>query len=338
MNDYTHFEAEDFLMDAAFIAWVKHPTEEANQFWNQFLQENPTQRPAVQLAIATLQTLQFQPANLPDNFFADLKTNIDFSIQKNEEGRKISGIRKRSNGLKVAAIFIGIVTGASLLYWYLQPAAVITITTAYQQIKTVELPDHSIVTLNANSSLQYPEKWSNDHREVTLTGEAFFKITHIEQAKGAAPFTVHSGSMNVQVLGTEFNVKNREQNVEVMLQSGKVQLQINGNTNMHVMRPNDFVSYHQRSAYFKSTTVNPSYYTAWLNHRYLFQNVSLAEVCQHLQDYYGLQFIIKNQSLAAKQISGTLLLGDENSLLQTLASILNANVEKQEQQVTIASK
>lgn len=67
----------------------------------------------------------------------------------------------------------------------------------------VTLPDGSKVCLNALSSLSYPASFDADNREVTLSGQAFFEVTHDENA----PFTVHAGEYNVSVLGTEFDVE-----------------------------------------------------------------------------------------------------------------------------------
>lgn len=65
------------------------------------------------------------------------------------------------------------------------------------------LPDGSKVCLNALSSLSYPASFSAANREVILSGQAYFEVTHDEKA----PFTVHAGDYNIRVLGTEFDVE-----------------------------------------------------------------------------------------------------------------------------------
>lgn len=67
----------------------------------------------------------------------------------------------------------------------------------------ITLPDGSKVCLNALSTLSYPTSFSAKNREVTLSGQAYFDVTHDEKA----PFTVHTDQYNVQVLGTEFDVE-----------------------------------------------------------------------------------------------------------------------------------
>jgi len=338
MNDYTNFEIEDFLMDDNFIKWVKNPDGELNQFWDSWIIKHHEQKSKIDLAAATIKSFTYQTSNLPETFYTALKQNIDITVAHKAPVKKLPSVFRMNISMKIAAVFIAIAVGVSMLYVYLQPAATIKIITAYKQIKTFELPDHSLVTLNANSSLEYSKHWNNNKREVTLKGEGFFKITHVEKQKIAANFTVHSNEVNVEILGTEFNVKNKDNLTGVVLQAGKVQLRIKGSYAIHVMKPNDFISFNSKTNEIKSQTVNPTYYTAWLSNKYTFSKVKLKEVCNHLQDFYGLNFKIENASLANLEISGTLLLQDEQSLIQTLSFFLNANIKRQGQQITISSK
>lgn len=83
--------------------------------------------------------------------------------------------------------------------------------TQYGEQRVVELPDHSVVSLNANSTLRFRNDWSqaNTLREVWLDGEAFFSVQKQEGAAGPAKFIVHTNDLDVEVLGTRFNVSNR---------------------------------------------------------------------------------------------------------------------------------
>lgn len=116
--------------------------------------------------------------------------------------------------LKVAAVFI-IMIG---VYFYFYSDNVVTIETSVAEKAEVILPDSSIVVLNALSSLTYNEdKWDQE-RKVTLKGEAFFKVS-----KGST-FDVSTSKGMVTVLGTEFNVRVREEYFEVICYEGLVQV------------------------------------------------------------------------------------------------------------------
>lgn len=337
MKDYSGYDVEDFLTDDDFIDWVKRPNEQSNQFWQQLMSDAALAE-KIRLAVSTLKAFRFQSTPVPDDFYSSLKEKIDNTIQQSTASSFRSRVLSLDVWMKVAAVFILVIGAAFLLYQSLRPAETILLATTYKEVKTFELPDHSTVTLNANSSIEYPKDWSDNNRNVTLKGEGFFKVTHIENNTGVAKFTVHASAVHVAVLGTEFNVKNRNENTSVMLQSGKVQLTVDGVKDPALMKPNDFVTVNQRTRNIAASVVNPSYHTAWLNHKYVFSKVSLKEACNHLEDFYGLHFVIKDTALANQEISGTLLLEDEGSLLQTLSSLLKANIEQQGQQVIISSK
>ncbi len=67
----------------------------------------------------------------------------------------------------------------------------------------VYLSDSTKVILNADSKLEFPERFNGAVREVYLTGEAYFDVKHDDEK----PFIIHAGRMNIKVLGTEFNVR-----------------------------------------------------------------------------------------------------------------------------------
>ena len=126
---------------------------------------------------------------------------------------------------RVAAGLVGLLIAALAILWYYhQNNHLQTIDTGYAQLREVMLPDGSIVTLNANSTLRYSTDWNHqDIREVWLEGEAFFSVAHTSDNQ---KFVVRAGSMDVKVVGTEFNVHSRREEVNVVLQTGRVEANI----------------------------------------------------------------------------------------------------------------
>jgi transmembrane sensor len=336
MKDYSRFEVEDYLTDPDFIDWVKYPGAERDGFWKALMADS-AQREKIELALSAFRMFQSGNNELPESFYGSLKAGIDNSISNGVAKAGSPRVIRLATWLKVAAVVI-IAAGLGLLYTSLQAPASIRLATTFREVKTFELPDHSLVTLNANSSLEYPKNWSNENRKVSLKGEGFFNIRHIESNKGAYRFTVQADKVNVEVLGTEFNVKTKSDRTAVMLQSGKVRLSVEGTKESRLMKPSDLAQYSATTKQLSLVTVNPTYHTAWLNHRYIFVRESLSEVCKHLEEYYGIRFTITDPQLASQEISGTLLLQDENSLLQTLSSLLDARIQHQGQQITISAR
>ena len=129
--------------------------------------------------------------------------------------RHLTLIRTFSAAAAVALLCLSVWTA----YLYMQPAAIQTVSTL-AETRTVRLPDGSSVMLNHYSSLSYPEKFKSDKREVELNGEAYFEISKDKKH----PFIVQTETMDIQVLGTHFNVDAYQNNpdVKTTLLSGSV--------------------------------------------------------------------------------------------------------------------
>ena len=120
--------------------------------------------------------------------------------------------------MKVAAVAAFLVIGS---YFYINTLDE-KVTTQYAENREVVLPDNSEVILNADSQLSYSEKKWDEQRNVKLRGEAFFKV-----AKGKR-FIVATDAGSVAVLGTQFNVENREGFFEVTCFEGLVSVTFEG--------------------------------------------------------------------------------------------------------------
>ena len=126
-----------------------------------------------------------------------------------------------------AAVLLAIIGGAMLHSWMQkQMEEISTVATAYQEINVpygarskILLPDGSRITLNAGTKLRYGIDFGKSNRDLWLDGEAFFVVK-----KSVTPFVVHSGTVKIKALGTQFNVKAyaSENKIETTLVEGKV--------------------------------------------------------------------------------------------------------------------
>src|SRR5690554_4958388 len=155
-------------------------------------------------------------------------------------------IKKNPWGLakwNVAASILILIT-AAVVYFANRPSDKLytSYKTDFSEILDVELPDGSSVTLNANSELTWNNQWKKKGtRQVMLVGEAFFNIETLENKMA---FTVETGGVSVEVVGTSFNVNNRNEKVEVYLDEGKVNLYIKHDiSNFITMEPGEKVKY-----------------------------------------------------------------------------------------------
>jgi len=208
-----------------------------------------------------------------------------------------------------------------------------TYSTAYGMTKNILLEDGSEVTLNANSTLKVPKDLADiDVREVWLTGEAFFSIA---KRPGHVKFSVHTDNLDVEVLGTKFNVSNRHGKTEVVLNEGSVKLTSDvHNTNAVLyMKPGDFVSLSQNDTTFKRKIVKPEKYNAWQSNKLMFEDTPLWEVAKKIEDYYGVRIEIQNEEIGDRQLTGTLPNNDLGIVLRSLSASHNLKIQREDNRI-----
>ena len=149
----------------------------------------------------------------------------------------------------------------------------------------VTLADGTEVTLNAGSSLKYPEIFVGKQREVELSGEAYFSV-----AKSDIPFEISVGGSKIRVYGTRFNVKERPQKaIETVLIEGKIGFKSPGHKEVRVV-PGELVSYDMASAGIKVQPVVVQYATAWLDGVFRYRDKPLDLVLEDISIWYGVSF------------------------------------------------
>lgn len=139
-------------------------------------------------------------------------------LKKRLSDRKETPVKKLNfeSVYKIAAVLV-LVFASGVFFWLNSPEV---ITTGASEMAVHELPDHSKVKLNAGSKIKYRSSKWEEERKVHLEGEAYFQV---EKGK---KFTVRSEQGEVTVLGTEFNVKDREEYFEVFCYEGAVKVTV----------------------------------------------------------------------------------------------------------------
>ena len=275
----------------------------------------------------------FKQQPVDNEFYSNLKQRIDNTIAS-EQAIPLQPARSSRWWMKAAAVITALVTGGLVLYYVRKPDYTY-ISTPYAATKTVWLPDSSTVVLNANSSIRFNRKGMDGKREVWVTGEAFFKVRHINKAGGAQPFAVYAGDAVIEVLGTEFNVKAINNTTGVMLQQGKVRFSIPAGNATTIMQPNEYCQYSPAQEKIITRTANPVLFTSWLEKKYRFEKATVQDVCATLKEYFGFDFTIERQELKTQVVSGTLELQNEQVLLQVLSELLHTTVTREGNQVII---
>ncbi|MCX6213017.1 FecR domain-containing protein [Spirosoma sp.] len=213
-----------------------------------------------------------------------------------------------------------------------------TYTTHSGQLQKLLLPDGSRVVLNANSILRLPRfGWlrDNSQRDVFLTGEAEFNVVHLTDHRR---FVVHTNrQLDIEVLGTEFVVLARQRATRVVLLRGKVKLHYQPDQQSEktlTMRPGQKVTLnnHKRALELTNSS-SPTDFSAWKNRQYVFHDTPLTEIGQMIQDDFGLKVIIKEPSLAERQVSGTYDVTHVDELLSALEELLAIRITRQRDRI-----
>lgn len=210
-----------------------------------------------------------------------------------------------------------------------------TVQTSFGEIRKVTLPEGSVVTLNANSLLRYPRfGFGNQTRRVHLSGEATFAVQHL---KNHARFIVSTDhQLDVVVLGTEFSVFSRPRGAKVVLQRGKVEIVRTQQPSAKpiTLKPGDLVSLDSMGFWSMKHLARTDTYTAWREHRFAFDQTTLSEIANMLEETYGMHVRIADSALATRTVSGTFRTRTATELSQVIADLLEISVQHKGNQIT----
>jgi len=175
--------------------------------------------------------------------------------------------------------------------------------TSIGENKTITLSDGTKVTLNANTTFSYPEKFSEESRDVSLQGEAFFDVAHNPEK----PFKVATGNgMNIQVLGTVFNVKSypEDQNVETTLVSGKVKVVEEQNQKTVVLAPSQRATYVKDADKLIVDNVQTTKFTAWREGKLIYDETPIRQVISDLKRKYKVDISVESPGIMDYKYTG----------------------------------
>lgn len=212
--------------------------------------------------------------------------------------RRISPASGKIKFLRIAgsvAASILICLASWYTYDYIQSGTIQTISTL-AEIRDITLPDQSVVTLNRYSTLSFPSRFRGAKREVRLTGEAYFDV----EKDTRHPFIVKAESVNVQVLGTQFNVEAYPEDPEIKttLIEGSVAVSIPEENRRIVLSPNESAIYNRLQKSLQHE-INPksSNDIVWRNGHFLFDYLPLQEITRQLSHAFNIKIEITDPEL-----------------------------------------
>ncbi len=194
--------------------------------------------------------------------------------------------------MQAAAAVLVLVVAAVWFFRTPQPSQPLQIA-ATDTTLTDTLTDGSVVVLNRNSGLRIAENFNRKERRMRLSGEAYFQVAH----DTTRAFVVEVGSLEVQVMGTAFNVDGHSDlnNVTVTVNTGKVRLRTA--TQTELLTAGQQAVYENTTGKITRLTQADPNVLAYKNRRFVFDGVPLREVVQQLSDVYDIDISLKNKAL-----------------------------------------
>jgi len=182
----------------------------------------------------------------------------------------------------------------------------------------VELADGTHVWLNSETKFKYPTKFIKGQPRVVelIYGEAYFDVSHSSNHNGST-FSVHSGIQDIEVLGTEFNVRSYENEDKLYTTLVKGKVAINNKTSNKVLNPGQQSVVSSVNNDIDILDIDVSYEIAWKNGLFMFDKKTLKEMMVVLSRWYDVKVVFENKEKEELIMSGVLKRSDHiEELLQ----------------------
>ncbi|ASZ11227.1 DUF4974 domain-containing protein [Chitinophaga pendula] len=344
--DIRDYDIEDFVCDEGFQAYCLGSRTTDIIFWERWISEHPEQRGEIQEARRLVAMLSGHQGNRLQE------------LKKLREGVRQSGFLQAQLSLPErrslvtvtrfyhrpifryfagAAAIAVVLLGTWLWFRPISPSAVTTVfpviyKTSHTPRQTFVLPDGSVITLRAHSSIQLNESFNQSSREITLKGEAFFDVHQDDQR----PFLVHTESFDITVLGTAFNVSayaDSSYNAAALFR-GKVAIRLAGRSGDNII-----LAPHQKLVISKDAVIADSGQQVggpvkvlplseqraavpvelqWLHKRLEIENEPLEEIAQKLEQWYGITVRFADDRVKQYRYSGIFESENVLSVLEAL--------------------
>lgn len=265
-----------------------------------------------------------EPIDAVDSL-ARLKSKIN---DQDNEYSSVVQLKRKYNWLKAVAALV-LIFGVTWLYITTQSVENLKSITD-QLVKIDTLSDGSVVTLNKNSVLEYPSKFGDKQRQVVLAkGEAFFNVTPDKEK----PFLIKSGNLSIRVVGTSFNVKLKNGNVEVIVESGKVQ--VSKGKRKIFLKPGEKILVSEHTDELKKEMTSDLLYNYYRTKEFVADDTPLWRMVEALNEAYDSKIVIKNPAIKDLPLNTTFKDESLDDILQVISRTFKIAIEKKQNEIIL---
>jgi len=273
---------------------------------------------------------------LPDSsaLWRRLQTSIGQEQQPFVAVHKPDGAGRTLQWAWRIAASVLLVVGLALSVYYWQQPDTVTQLTQTQEKKELTLPDGTKVWLNAGSKLSYPETFGANERKVTLEGEAYFEVMHLERDQ---PFIIAAGKTETTVLGTSFNVHAYpDLEVQVTVVTGKVALASSREPAHRVVLTKGFTGrFDPATEEVQKEATRSLNQIAWKTGVLTFSKTPLNQVIDDISRYYHREIRLENASLGSCRFTARFDNQSFEQVIQTLSLTFDARINNQDQLILL---
>ncbi|MEX0315143.1 MAG: FecR family protein [Allomuricauda sp.] len=247
-----------------------------------------------------------------------LSDSNSITLQQENGDIEVITISKEQDILNAKGERIGVQKGGQLKYEAKSNAKNLVyneLSVPYGERFELILSDNTKIYLNAGTTLKYPVQFiPGKNRQVYLKGEAYFNV-----AKDSLhPFIVNAESVDVQVLGTQFNISSypEDPSINTVLVEGSVKITPeNQEINSILLEPNHKASWNKGSNLMSSEKVDTEIYTGWITGKLIFKNTPFLEIQRKLERHYNVTIINENEALKSERFDATFDIETINQVL-----------------------
>ncbi|HVV05996.1 MAG TPA: FecR domain-containing protein [Puia sp.] len=237
--------------------------------------------------------------------------------------QRLGSIWRNRLFLRYAAAII-LLLSVSYLTWYVYSSHATTPAPRLAEVpkpvydQCLTLADGSKILLHKDAHVDFDPAFSGKTREVTLVGEAYFDIRH-----DTRPFIVHTGPITTTVLGTAFNIDAHDKDLTITVLKGKVKVD-NGTGDFSILKRNEQVMVDMVNHKLKKIQVNAKEEIAWKKPYLLFNDVSMREAVDELQQRFHVNVALTNPASENCHVTASFTQGESlEQIVKVLSKINN---------------
>ncbi|WP_373522254.1 FecR family protein [Aquiflexum sp.] len=327
-------KVEFLLTNPEFVRWVRHPDKDLDTYWNNWMEANPDRTEDLKFAREIVAGILFEEillnAEIKDELLAKIlkesngieKENLKDPLKKKS---LIDWFNQIGQIYKVAAILVLALAMYLPNFLHKNEASEglksdqvlwVEKSTAQGEKLIITLPDGSKVWLNSGSKLEFPEKFSETERNMSISGEAYFEV----KKDSLRPFRVESDGIVTTALGTSFNINTKDNSLlKISLMTGKVSVDKKMKSEEILLNPGQEFQFNKQQNDQWVKDFSPEKVLAWKEGKIIFENASLSQVVETLEDWYGVKFNLTNAEKVNWNFSGEY----QNQILDNLLNSIS---------------